>query len=428
MSEYLSVSPKRRGLVYPGPVHLFLSYGIFRVVELARNFSITVVLEDDALREIPSRIRALLSERGIEFVQVERKRFRKKHLVYRQSALALFSDPSDFLLIDNDMGEFNVYLSREAKRRGCPVICYQTGLSLGDFRDDYYHAVEILGEKWANRHSLPQSAGRLYLRLSLRLRHAWHYWVAPLSIGLAPFPGKSSIYLRTARSCHRDGDIVLVFEPHLRERYVKDGIAADRVRLVRHPLSSLDARSFFEDCYPGNEVDGGILILVDWPMRGSTDNRSTMERIVGNVERLVAHIVNQLPDVRVWIKPHPAMFGDAEFLELLNTSVGKFARAKLVDPAVNALNYLSAVRLTVGERSSVLDIAQHIGEGAVVAVGISGSLKDNSNVQDAGLHVFPDLEDILAADLSGLRKIPPEVPDSSPTVTDAINKVVSGDG
>ncbi|NKB21209.1 MAG: hypothetical protein GKS01_11990 [Alphaproteobacteria bacterium] len=389
--------------VYPGPNHLFLSVGIFHVVELAERFHVTVLLEEFQDNAIPQRVLQALKTKNVTIIFFKRSRLLDKHRSFKTFAKNIPFDSFEFFLTDNDIGELNVYLAREAQRNRCPVFCYQTGACLGDIKEEFLNLIKIHGGRWAHKRGMPEWIGRLHYYSQRLMRHYWNYWLAPMLVGELPFRGKSSMFLRTGWWCKRDGDRVFVYEDAVKDYCLRDGLSKTRINLIAPP-SSLDiSQEFFDECYsPQGLIEKSILLLVDWPNKSLGAEVNVGAKLVEQTSIIAHYLQRVLPDVPLLIKPHPSLMNEVSFLGDLKTLLNDITNAQIVDPQRNAIELISSSRMVIGEQSTLLGLAQNLGRVPVISVGFVGSIDNRAFAEVYGTHCFKSVVDLLKIDISTL--------------------------
>lgn len=388
-------------MIHPGPAHLFLSVGIYYVATLAEIAQVTVVLLKRDREALPQEVVKILDEKGVRLTVIDNRRLLEKHRIFTRETARLFETKFDHLLIDNDMGELNVYLTRAAKRCGCPVTCFQTGASIGPIRNDYIYTLRVLGGRWAKDRNLPAWVGRRFMATDMHLRHFWQYWVAPLLCGKRPFMGKSSLYLRTALNGHRDGERQIVYDTGLRDLYLAEGMTADRIHLIEHPLLDPLSQEIF---YRLHGAAGGdeVVVFVDFPQIKRNDITDISDETVMQTGKIIGHVRSCIPTASIVLKAHPALSGDVKLIEGLKALTREFACAKLIDTTIDGASLIPRAKFVIGQQTTLLDLARNLGQFVVISVGYSQDLPNGPFRENHGIHCFRDVPAFLKCDLPNL--------------------------
>ncbi|MFH1894752.1 MAG: hypothetical protein ABH813_02525 [Patescibacteria group bacterium] len=217
----------------------------------------------------------------------------------------------DVVVTASDMYPFEMYLMRFSKRIKALNIAIQP-LNAVDS--------EAIG-KWVD---LTNSYLRFPSFLPLRLRfflvkcrkyfgQFLYYWLLPVTVGEKPFLGKSSYILRKGNSGMRDADYQIVFSERDYNIFIKDGVPAEKLYILNHPLSR-ETKNFFEKAYLNKfkKVKEGknifcLMLPGEIELGFERSNFSLISREEREIKwvRIIKLISHIFPEWIICIKPHP---------------------------------------------------------------------------------------------------------------------------
>lgn len=348
-------------ILYAGPNHLFSSAGAFYAAELSETFDVHVVLHRAPIAE--PMVNAL-AKRAVTIHWIPEFSWLKKQEHNQALVTNLLEDlrPVGVMSID-DYGAFSVILTTHAKNADVPVICFQTGSISWDPCIDYTYALAEAAERSRGK-GLPAWMGRMAMRLRLRAWHHWHYQVAPVLAGYAPFAGTSSVFLRRGHTGQRACDRFLIYDPLAVEIAVAAGTPRAMIGLVRHPMLSPAGQALLRELSSALAFpEPAAMVLIDLPI--DLGNVSAQDPKADPVQAVADAAIGLAETLAgqfrtVLFKPHPAMRDHPRLLELLRAGAADRPGVLLIEPEIDAVSLLPRVSLVVGADSTVLSIARLI--------------------------------------------------------------------
>lgn len=403
-----SVSAKDPVLLYSGPNHLFASSGIFYAVELADAFEVHVILNEYGSQAITQAMLDALARRQIQVHWLPDRRGLHKHEAYRDFCDNLLERvPTKIVLVDDDMGPFNIVLVRRARHLGARVVCFQTGTFDRSNASDFRTIVAVQARLLADRFHLPFWLASIWIIARTHLRHVWGYYWGPVLSGFRPYPGPSSVYLRRSHTGRRGGERFLCYEPGAYAIAVQDGTPEEQMVAIGHPLLRETGRRLFAEIYPSPDyvAENAALLLVDIPIVAQTKQAEECDSasLAGRVAAVADALSRRYG--QVLIKPHPVLQGHSAFLSTLQHSLADNKAIQMLEPSVNALGFLQVVRAVVGEQSTVLKLARYFPNLLVISAGFSVLPRRPFHASEAGLLVFDHWREIIEADISATPPI-----------------------
>lgn len=257
----------------------------------------------------------------------------------------------DIVVVPSDLILFELYLMRFAKKAGALKISIQSSNNLGSIR----------AAKWTD---LINSYLRFPLLFPFWLRlfftkcrkyfgHILYYFILPLTVGEKPFFGESSYILRSGNSGMRDADYQVVFSNRDYDTYLMDGVPAEKLYILSHPLAR-KTRSFFEKAYFSksrkNKKDKnivGVMLSSDVELGFRRKDLSLISVEVREKDWLeVIKLINRiLQGWIIYIKPHPATKDINEIKEKFE-SISE--NIKVVDSQEAADKYIEIGDIIIG--------------------------------------------------------------------------------
>ncbi len=182
--------------------------------------------------------------------------------------------------------------------------------------------------------------------------HFLYYWILPLIVGEKPFLGKSSYILRRGQSGMRDADYQIVFSKRYYDIYLKDGVPAEKLYILSHPLAR-KTREFFEKVYfnktskyrKENNIAALMLPSNKPGFRKKSYSLISKEEREKNWLETIKLISKIFLGWKIYIKPHPDTKNInkiKESLELISKNV------KVVNPQESADKYIEIADVIVG--------------------------------------------------------------------------------
>lgn len=400
-----------RCIIYCSVTHLFVSGGLYYAVDLAERYEVHVVLHREQAQAITDTEREALIRRGVVFHWLESGRRFTKHRGMSRAAIQFLDEiqPSFILSLD-DMGLFSCYLGRHAERRDIPFICFQSGAFLAadgseqrrlELKHGYVtHAQSLCDKGWS------PFAANVIVRLLPLLRHGFDYWVGPTIVEGRPFRGRSSLHLRIGIECQRYGRAYFVNQPGAREFRIADGMPADKIVSVPHPLSGKAGRAVYDEMYsPRQGPNEDILVLVSYSMQPGPDH---VEVAAENLSRLVRHLAGQYQRRRILVKLHPTMTSDTAgaVAVCLRSLVETFSNISVVSPLVNAAGLLGRAAVVISTPSTVLGMARLFDDKIVICTSFDTPLENHPLPDPTGVHLFKTASSLQGIDLFGLTAVP----------------------
>jgi hypothetical protein len=218
----------------------------------------------------------------------------------------------DFVIGTSDMHSlFEMYLMRFSKKAGAINIVLQAGVQVIETSKSalwvdlvHVHSMPML--------PLPLSIKSFLVKIRKHLGHFLYYWLLPVLVGEKPFKGKGSYILREGNAGVRDAHYSIVFSENERIVFMKDGVPAEKLHILNHPLQR-QLRSFFKNTllnFGGYNKSNkkNVLVLVPSELLGFRQEDhallSAQHRLNGRI-RIIQIIDDILKDWEIIVKPHP---------------------------------------------------------------------------------------------------------------------------
>jgi hypothetical protein len=355
----------KKAIFYPGPIHLFWTTGIYYLYLISKRYEVTLVLENCSI-DNEKKIIEVCKHRLKDVFHLETKYNLLRHKYYRETAYNLVGSVNpDIIFINDDQNVFNTYLLRATKKKGCVSICYQTGTMEGKRRYNWGLFCGADACNMADKYKLPYFISLLLTKLIQHSRHIWHYYCAPLLAGERPFTGKSSAYLSKGRSGMRDGDCFVVFSEREKNICISDGLCADKIIILSHPIESVD-RSMIEELWniknankTKQDKEKTVLILLphvenDFCVERETGQIISKERIYESWETIMSSTLNKYPNAIVWLKMHPGANLNSKTTKWLLKDFIRYRNIEIVSNDVDGMQYAVNADIIIGETSTLL--------------------------------------------------------------------------
>lgn len=244
---------------------------------------------------------------------------------------------------------FELYLMRFAKRIKAINIAIQPTMTAGkkstlrvDLNNAYLRFPSFL-PLWF----------RLYLvKIRKYFGHFIYYWILPLMVGEKPFFGKSSHILRKGNSGMRDSDYQIVFSKRDCDIYLKDGVPAEKLYILSHPLFR-KTREFFEMAYLNRfkkikktEKIATLMLPEEEPGFRRKDYSLILKKErERNWIETVKLISQTLLGWEIYVKPHPDI---KNFSKIKKDLESLFANIEVLNPQESADKYIEIAEVIIG--------------------------------------------------------------------------------
>lgn len=290
------------------------------IYELARKYSVVVLAEsmDEATREFLMDKTLFPGVR--EIVPVDQYRSGDSLLSQNrrmsraaESLLARYR-PSVVVATNDYASLFELYFLRLAKAAGIRRITVG-GSSSAESRFSRAWLQAYKAE--LNFRPLPRPLRRLLVRFRAWFGHFLVYWVLPLLVGRAPFPGPSSFVLFKGQSGMRDSECQVLFCERDKSVSIADGVPPSRLAVVPHPITG-PARHIFEKLHRPRAVKRGPTAVALYPSETFGFDgalRMIAPAVYREAQRgALADMVETLKGWTVLVKPHPVYVSKEAFL------------------------------------------------------------------------------------------------------------------
>jgi hypothetical protein len=214
---------------------------------------------------------------------------------------------------ENDMSSlFDMYLMREAKRRGVKSLTIQSMGEISEFKIRRFFELRRICPD-GKRPAAPIALWRKGThRTRKALGHFLVHYLLPWFAGHAALRGPSSYVLRTGAPGMRDTGLHLVQSAPQHKVFIRSRVPSAKLAILRHPAERVPLEAFFPPgaARPGITDDGQKKILVLMATSEFGFERETLEVISSHDRRqlrlaITEEISRCLPDWQLIIKPHP---------------------------------------------------------------------------------------------------------------------------
>ncbi len=304
-------------IFYTGISRAFRTTSIANLYEICQVYPVILLSEklDKETEEILKNKK--LFPKLEEIVPVEQAMIKKRDLlaknfyVYKLAKNIIREYKPTIIIMPGDTCLFDFYLMRLAKKINALYIVLNSDIRLSaakemSLRTDLTHTYFSLPS------FLPFRLKFLFVKIRKYLGYLFYNWILPLSMGQAPFPGKSSIILYSMSGFRADYRIVCSKQDY--NLSLKEGIPEKKLAILEHPLKRENTKRFFEKAHfldlknkTQNKTKNFLLLYPGEPYGFERDGCSLIEETEMQKKRIktVSLIVNTLKEWKIFIKPHP---------------------------------------------------------------------------------------------------------------------------
>jgi hypothetical protein len=346
----------KRVIFYTSIIRLFRTSLIGHLYEVAQVYPVVLLSE-----ELDSKLKRILENKKLfpkleEIVYVHQFSGPSKNIFKRNRDLGKLAKKiiskykPDIVMTPGDTYPFEMYLLRQARKIKAVNISLQSSNTMEG--NDYRKSVDLTNSYLRFPNFLPFSIRLFLTKCRKYAGHFLYYWVMPLLAGEKPFFGKSSYILRTGNFGMRDADYQVVFSERDFNIYAKEGVSAEKLRVLAHPLKR--GIKIFKDYLLPKDNDNWkegkdiitLLLPPDYMGFRKEDNSliSEDERLETR-KKIVNLTANILKGWKIFIKPHPAI-KNFERMKFIFESISDFV--EVVDPKEVIEKYIAISNAVVG--------------------------------------------------------------------------------
>lgn len=337
-----------------------------------------------------------------QFTGKKRNLFFQNSYLYKLTKDAIENYKPDVIICSSDTHSlFELYLMRLAKRKKILKIALQTANIAHS--DTLARKVDL-----TNAYSLFPKFLPLFFKFFLAkcrkyVGHLIYYWFLPLIVGEAPFFGKSSYILYIGISGMRDTDFQTVFSDEDYKIYLKEGVPAEKLKFLRHPLKS-ETREFFrknlwQSAQKEKKNQKIITVLLPEDEIGferkklSLISKEKMEKTRVDIINLIVKILNNWT---IFLKPHPD-------IKDIKTAIKPFkfisSRIKILDfkePADKYIGISDAIlELPLAAGTTIFTAALQCPEKPIIALDFNKELLGNHYKDFEGIEYIDNKEKLI---------------------------------
>lgn len=254
-----------------------------------------------------------------QFTGEKRNLFQKNIYFYKTAKEILEKERPEIIVCSSDTHSlFEMYLMRFAKKKNILRLAVQTA-NVGDNKV-IEQRVNLTNAYLRFPQRLPSGIRRQMVKIRKYFGHILYYWIMPLVVGEMPFFGKSSYILYKGNSGMRDSSFQTVFSRKDYKIFLQDGVPAEKLRILFHPLAT-KTRKFFQEAFwqnvRKNSGQKAIVVLLPEDKIGfkRQDNSLISEQEVFAARKeIMDFVAKTLEDWIIYFKPHPDIVDVQGFL------------------------------------------------------------------------------------------------------------------
>lgn len=286
-----------------------------------------------------------------QFVKEKRNLLSKNRYLFQLAKKIIEEYRPNIVITATDMYPFEMYLLRFSKKINSLNIAIQpSSVARSKIIEKW---VDLINSYLRFPSFLPFWLRYFLVKCRKYFGHFLYYWILPLTVGEKPFYGKPSHILRKGASGMRDADYQIVFSKRDYDIYLKNGVPAEKLYILSHPLTR-KTREFFERVYfnefKRNRKNKNIVTLM-LPSQVEFGFKRKDHSLISVKERKkiwieTINLINQiLPEWEMYIKPHPDT-KDFNQLKIEFESISK--NIKIVNPTESVDKYIEICDVIIG--------------------------------------------------------------------------------
>lgn len=348
---------KPKVLFYTGNPRAFRTTSIGNLYEISQVWPVVLLSEKlDLETEKILKNKKLFPklEKIIEVCQFSGKKmnlFSENIYLYKLARNIIEKHKPNLVIFPTDTYLFDFYLMRFAKKIKAINIILNSDHRLAPAKEISLR-VDLTNAYFKLPAFLPFNLRFLLIKIRKYLGYFLYNWILPLTVGQAPFFGQASRILYTLSGFRADYRIVCSKEDF--ELSLKEGIPAEKLVLLNHPLERKITKRFFERIYFSNPKpktktkEKSLTLLYPEESYGfKRDDHSLIseKEMVKSRIKMVNLIANTLRGWRIFIKPHPAT---PQAKELKNIFESISSLITFTNPAEPVDKYIEMSKVVVG--------------------------------------------------------------------------------
>ena len=392
------------------------STSIGYIYEIARQHRVVLLTE-----KIDDSVVRILSDKsvfpGLEQITVFESAFggnifTKNYRLHTILKKTIKSFQPDIVFAPSDMWPAEMYLLRLAKRMGSATVALQSGFKIAEQKQLFRRSYLVNAYNRAPGF-LPLSMRIMLVKLKKWAGYALYHCMFPFFVGERPFLGKTSFLFWNESSGKRDADYVAVFSKRDRSICVQDGISAEKIIVLGHPLEHKETRNFLGKMYfsDDNMVMNSKIVTIMWSAERTglkrQDNSFISENQMDtNSQRMVHLIAEKLQGWRIFIKPYPFRFGAKTALEIQEFLMPVPQNISVVDPSEPAEKYIGMSNVIIGippASTTLFTASKKYPEKIILSINLNDELLGDSYKDFEGIE-YIDTEEKLIEILDSIRE------------------------
>jgi len=194
---------------------------------------------------------------------------------------------------------------------------------------------------------LPQWGKILFSKFRRHLGHFLCFWILPPLNGQRPFVKEPSFVLAADNSRSGGIDYFFVFSRKDYDILIKDGVPAEKIYILVHPLArGIKARRFFKKIYSSNPLNKNKIytkiLTVMWPpepigFKRDSYSLISKEGLLKSRTEIITLITKILKEWKIFIKPHPLTENVSELIQTFKSISNQI---EVVKPAESTDEYI----------------------------------------------------------------------------------------
>lgn len=344
-------------MIYSSAPRLFRTTYVGYVWELSQQFPVILLsekLDDDSEKALLNKKLFPHLIKIIPIVQYTGKKrtLFEAHKYFSKKAKHIINlfKPS-IVIADSLINPFEKYFFRYGKRSGAHTIAFQAGAQITTLNQDklWYQLQKRDEINMKTIAIYSEQFYQLFVDLIQHVKEIVDYWVFPVLCGVSPFFNKSLFNFEIGPAVN-DVDAIVVFSRKEAETEIQRGRPMRMIHVLAHPLSR-NARKIFDVTYfkgKRNYMRKNAVIMMEGNTYGHKINDLSLipeKTYLSTRQKLIHSISTELPDWKIYIKPHPTI-DDISRLKDLYESQGR--NIQVVDPKSPADMYIQISSVVIG--------------------------------------------------------------------------------
>jgi len=401
-------SNSKNVILVPGPLHLFLTSGIYYLYELEKKYNVVLIVSHEYRKNELFR-KALTCLCATEIIYIPKQNIFNRHKYYAREFLRLILEYRPAFIFHHDVVQVTLmYLFHYARKhlRHCQMVSFAATMTLLHWRRDFELVVQLSIDEYRAKTKLPHALAKQGYIAKSWLKYFLNYYVLPLFFLRVVFrPGMNvELRRRMMKQWNHQFDYFLLYdEADQRARQEICGSDSGLVK-IRHPLTT-SGKDLHRKLHPITEKDVVLILpssvhINQYKNENSYNDEDAVRLFADKWIQIIEILQKKFPGFKVAWKSHPVAGQIVMWVKVVDRIKKLCPELLFLDPKLSAQEWILRSKVIVGNGSSSLWWANLLETKVVVSLDVFGISDVDEMKYRQGVHYFNNLEKLLDADFN----------------------------